>query len=99
MKDFSRQPATPLSHEGDIGSPYSRVTLAADRTCRKRFERVMLDPLSKADRYRKEAAKRYELAKNASPAFLSGFYRRIAVQCLFMAERELKLAAPPAPFA
>jgi hypothetical protein len=51
----------------------------------------MLDPLSKADRYRKEAAKCYELAKSASPAFLSGFYRRIAVQCLFMAERELKL--------
>jgi hypothetical protein len=51
----------------------------------------MLDPLSKADRYRKEAAKCYELAKNASPAFLSAFYQRIAVQCLFMAERELKL--------
>ena len=50
----------------------------------------MLDPLSKADRYRKEAAKCYELAKNASPAFLSGFYQRNAVQCLFMAERELK---------
>ena len=52
----------------------------------------MLDPLSKADRYRKEAAKCYELAKNASPAFRSGYYQRIAVQCLFMAERELKLA-------
>jgi hypothetical protein len=52
----------------------------------------MLDPLSKADRYRKEAAKCYELAKSASPDFLSGFYRRIAVQYLFMAEGELKLA-------
>ncbi len=51
----------------------------------------MPDPLSKADRYRKEAAKCYELAKSASPEFLSGFYRRIAVQYLFMAEGELKL--------
>jgi hypothetical protein len=51
----------------------------------------MPDPLSKADRCRKEAAKCYELAKSASPEFLSGFYRRIAVQYLFMAEGELKL--------
>jgi hypothetical protein len=52
----------------------------------------MPDALSKADRYRKEAAKCHELAKDASPAFLSGFYRRVAVQYLFMAEGELKLA-------
>lgn len=52
----------------------------------------MPDPLSKAERYREEAAKCYELAKSASPAFVSGFYRRIAVQYLFMAEGELKLA-------
>jgi hypothetical protein len=51
----------------------------------------MPDALSKAERYRKEAAKCYELAKDASPAFLSGFYRRVAVQYLFMAEGELKL--------
>ena len=51
----------------------------------------MLDPLSKADRYRKAAAKCYELAKSASPDFLSGFYRRIAEQYLFMAEGELRL--------
>jgi hypothetical protein len=56
------------------------------------WERVMPDPLSKADRYRKEAVKCYELAKSASSAFLSGFYRRVALQFLFMAEGELKLA-------
>jgi len=50
------------------------------------------DPLSKAHLYWKEAAKCYELAKSASPAFLSGFYRQAAVQFLFMAEGELKLA-------
>jgi hypothetical protein len=33
----------------------------------------MPDPLSKADRYRKEAVKCYELAKSASPTLLSGF--------------------------
>jgi len=54
-------------------------------------ERVMPDPLNKADRYRKEAVKCYELAKSASPAVLSGFYRRIAAHYLFMAEAELKL--------
>jgi hypothetical protein len=46
----------------------------------------MQDPLSKADCYWKEATKCYELAKSASPAFLSGFYRQAAVQYLFMAE-------------
>jgi hypothetical protein len=51
-----------------------------------------MDSLSKADRYRKEATKCYELAKNASPAFLGDCYRRVAVQYLFMAEAEQKLA-------
>ena len=50
----------------------------------------MPDPLSKADRYRKEAVKCYELAKSASP-LLSGFYRRVAVHYLFMADAELML--------
>jgi hypothetical protein len=54
--------------------------------------RVMQDPLSKANRYRQEAAKCYELAKSSSPGFLSDCYRRVAVQYLFMAEGELKLA-------
>jgi hypothetical protein len=49
----------------------------------------MQDPLSKADRYWKEAAK---WAKSSSPTFLSGFYRQAAMQFLFMAEGELKLA-------
>jgi hypothetical protein len=52
----------------------------------------MQDPLSKANRYRQEAAKCYELAKSSSPSFLSDCYRRVAVQYLFMAEGELKLA-------
>jgi hypothetical protein len=52
----------------------------------------MQDPLSKANRYRQEAAKCYELAKSSSPGFLADCYRRIAVQYLFMAEGELKLA-------
>jgi hypothetical protein len=52
----------------------------------------MQDPLSKADCYWKEAAKCYELARSASPTFLGSFYRQVAVQYLFMAEGELKLA-------
>jgi hypothetical protein len=52
----------------------------------------MQDSLSKANRYRQEAAKCYELAKSSSPGFLSDCYRRVAVQYLFMAEGEMKLA-------
>jgi hypothetical protein len=73
----------------DIGSPNSAAT-----HCRRGVDwgRVMQDPLSKANRYRQEAAKCYELAKSSSPSFLSDCYRRVAVQYLFMAEGELKLA-------
>jgi hypothetical protein len=52
----------------------------------------MQDPLSKANRYRQEAAKYYELAKSSSLGFLSDCYRRVAVQYLFTAEGEVKLA-------
>jgi hypothetical protein len=52
----------------------------------------MQDPLSKADGYRKEAVKCYELAKSCSPGFLRDCYRRVAMQYLFMADGELKLA-------
>jgi hypothetical protein len=52
----------------------------------------MQDPLNKATLYWKEAVKCYELAKSASPALLSGFYRRVAVHYLLMAEGELKIA-------
>jgi hypothetical protein len=52
----------------------------------------MQDPLSKANHYRQEAAKCYELAKSSSPEFLRDCYRRVAVQYLFMAEEELKHA-------
>jgi hypothetical protein len=51
----------------------------------------MHDPLSKADRYRKEAVKCYELAKSCSTGFLCDFYPRVAVHYLSMAEGELKL--------
>ena len=51
-----------------------------------------MDASEKADHYRKEAARCYELAKDAPYAFLSNHYRRVAVQYLFMAEGEEKLA-------
>ena len=47
---------------------------------------IMTDPLSKADQYRQEAAKCYELAEAARPAYLGDVYRRVAIRCLFMAE-------------
>src|SRR5271169_3463222 len=46
----------------------------------------MRDLLSKAERYRKLAAKNHELAKFAQPAYLGDFYRGIAVRYAFMAQ-------------
>jgi hypothetical protein len=46
----------------------------------------MTEPLSRAEHYRKEAAKYHELAKVARPAYLGDFYRRVANRYLVMAE-------------
>jgi hypothetical protein len=56
-------------------------------------ERVMQDPFSKAERYRKQANKYGELAKNAQPAYLGDVYRKVAVRYVFMAEELLRRAA------
>jgi hypothetical protein len=50
----------------------------------------MLATVSKVDRYRKEANRYAELAKDASPAFLAEIYRKVAVRYVFMAEELLK---------
>jgi hypothetical protein len=42
----------------------------------------MTDPLSRAERNRKEAAKFSDLAKSASSAFLRGYYQRLAERYL-----------------
>jgi hypothetical protein len=47
---------------------------------------TMQDVVSKAERYRKEAYKYGELAKNAQPAYLGDVYRKVAVRYVFMAE-------------
>ena len=52
----------------------------------------MRDHLSKAEHYRKFAAKNHELAKFAQPAFLGDFYRGVAVRYAFMAQEASKLA-------
>jgi hypothetical protein len=52
----------------------------------------MRDLLSKAERYRKLAAKNHELAKFAQPAYLGDFYRGVAVRYAFMAQEASKLA-------
>jgi hypothetical protein len=46
--------------------------------------------MSKVDRYRKEANRCAELAKEASPPFLAEIYRKVAVRYVFMAEELLK---------
>ena len=51
---------------------------------------VMTEPLTRADHYRKEAAKYHELAKFVRPAYLGDFYRRIASRYLVMAEDVLR---------
>jgi hypothetical protein len=50
----------------------------------------MLDSVSKVERYRKEANRCAELAKEASPPFLAEIYRKVAVRYVFMAEELLK---------
>jgi hypothetical protein len=50
----------------------------------------MLVSMSKAERYRKEANKYAELAKDAQPAYLGDVYRKVAVRYVFMAEELLK---------
>jgi hypothetical protein len=55
-------------------------------------EGMMQDPLVRADHYRKEAMRCGELAKQAQPAFLGNFYRRVAVRYVFMAEDILNQA-------
>jgi hypothetical protein len=48
------------------------------------------DAVNKAERYRKEANKYGELAKQAEPGYLADVYRKVAVQYAFMAEDALK---------
>jgi hypothetical protein len=50
----------------------------------------MLAAMSKVDRYRKEANRCAELAKDASPAFLAEIFQKAAVRYVFMAEELLK---------
>src|SRR6202050_3640076 len=50
----------------------------------------MLDSVSKVERYRKEAIRCAELAREASPSFLAEIYRKVAVRYVFMAEELLK---------
>jgi hypothetical protein len=52
----------------------------------------MRDHLSKAEHYRKLAAKNHELGKFAQPAYLGDFYRGVAVRYAFMAQEASKLA-------
>jgi hypothetical protein len=45
---------------------------------------------SRAERYRKEANKYGELAKQAEPGYLADVYRKVAVRYAFLAEDVLK---------
>jgi hypothetical protein len=44
------------------------------------------DALGKAERYRKEANKYGELAKQAEPGYLADVFRKVAMRYAFMAE-------------
>jgi hypothetical protein len=50
------------------------------------------DAASKAERYRKEANKYGELAKQAEPGYLADVFRKIAVRYMLMAEDVLREA-------
>ncbi len=53
---------------------------------RRKWERVMFDPLNKADRYRAVAAEFANLAQTAPSDFSRGYYRRIADRYQLLAE-------------
>lgn len=48
------------------------------------------DAASKAARYRSEANKYGELAKQAEPGYLAAVYRKVALRYVFMAEDVLR---------
>jgi hypothetical protein len=50
----------------------------------------MLDAVSKVERYRREANRCADLAKEANPPFLAEIYRKVAVRYVFMAEELLR---------
>jgi hypothetical protein len=50
----------------------------------------MLDSVGKVERYRKEANRCADLAKEASPPFLAEIYRKVAIRYVFMAEELLR---------
>jgi uncharacterized membrane-anchored protein len=49
----------------------------------------MLDSVGKVERYRREANRCAELAKEANPAFPAEIYRKVALRYVFMAEELL----------
>jgi hypothetical protein len=69
----------------DTGPPNSTAILAEGDSSGGK----MLDSMSKVDRYRKEANRCAELAKEATPPFLAEIYRKVAVRYVFMAEELL----------
>jgi hypothetical protein len=79
----------PEPHRGDIEPPNSVPRNASGDS----FSGAsMRDDLSKAEHYRKLAAKNHELAKFAQPGYLGDFYRNVAVRYAFMAQEASKLA-------
>jgi hypothetical protein len=71
-------------HNPPIGAPYSAATLALSDSL---LGRAMLERLSRADRYRKEANRYADLAKDRTqPRFLNDLFRQTAVRYVLMAE-------------
>jgi hypothetical protein len=60
-------------------------------------ERVMPNPLSRADKYRKVAAEFSDRAASASSAFLRSYYQRVVDRYLSLAEGELRAEGEGAP--
>ena len=94
---FCLQPAFNICVCCHIGAPGIATiaaihSVAAARTTEeaqpagRKWERVMFDPLSKADRYRTVAAEFANLAKSASSDFSRGYYQRVAERYQSLAE-------------
>ena len=80
---WNREPPKPLDRH--LAAQFDRHSCRGDSSGGK-----MLDSVSKVERYRKEAIRCAELAREASPSFLAEIYRKVAVRYVFMAEELLK---------
>jgi hypothetical protein len=75
-----------IAHHVDWPPQHVGKVMVDASALRPALEGAMQGQFDRADHLRKQAEKYNDLAKFARPAYLGGFYRRVAVRYLIMAE-------------